>query len=79
MKSREELKAASNDIRLICLDAVTTFASQNPDVPAQAVMIGVGELLVQFSMSHVGSRSTIHLLSSLQDIVNHLDARNSPP
>ena len=75
MKSSEELRVASNKIRLICLDAVTTFAQQNPDIPAQAVMIGVGEFLVQFSVSHVGSGSTIHLLSSLQDIVSHLDTK----
>lgn len=74
MYSVNELKAASNDVKLICLDAVTKFAHQNPHVPAQAVMIGVGELLVQFSVSHVGSDHTVHLLNSLRDAVIHLDS-----
>ncbi|MBC3832423.1 hypothetical protein H8K33_13030 [Undibacterium amnicola] len=72
MHSVKDLKAASNDIKLICLDAVTKFAHQNPNVPAQAVMIGVGELLIQFSVSHTGCEKTIHLLNSLRDAVVHL-------
>jgi hypothetical protein len=32
-------------------------------------MISLGELLIQFSVQHVGKERTLHLLTSLQDAV----------
>lgn len=72
MASVDELRVASNEVRLLCLEVVTEFAQRNPTVPAQSAMIGLGELLIQFSIAHAGVDQTIHLLDSLRDIVVHL-------
>jgi hypothetical protein len=36
-------------------------------------MMGVGELLIQFSISQVGKAQTLHLLTSLQEAVHHFN------
>ncbi|MFZ2998853.1 MAG: hypothetical protein WA071_00765 [Undibacterium umbellatum] len=69
MHSVQELQQGAIMLRTRCLDTVTQFASDNPGIPAQAVAIGLGELLIQFSVSQLGQEHTHHLLSSLQEAV----------
>jgi len=69
MHSIQELQHGAIMLRTQCLETVTKFASNNPGIPAQAVAIGLGELLIQFSVSQLGQEHTHHLLSSLQEAV----------
>ena len=69
MNSAQELQHGAIMVRTQCLETVTQFASDNPGIPAQAVAIGLGELLIQFSVSQLGQEHTHHLLSSLQEAV----------
>lgn len=69
MHSVQELQQGAIMVRTQCLDTVTQFASDNPGISAQAVAIGLGELLIQFSVSQLGQEHTHHLLSSLQEAV----------
>lgn len=70
MNSVQELQLGAIMVRTQCLDTVIQFASNNPGIPAQAVAIGLGELLIQFSVSQLGQEHTHHLLSSLQEAVH---------
>ncbi|MES2040083.1 MAG: hypothetical protein V4495_19885 [Pseudomonadota bacterium] len=70
MNSVQELQLGAIMVRKQCLDTVTQFALNNPSIPAQAVAIGLGELLIQFSVSQLGEAYTLHLLSSLQEAVH---------
>ncbi len=73
MKTAEELQHVAGLLRSQCLDTITSFACNHPDIPAQAVMISLGELLIQFSVSQVGKAHTLHLLTSLQEAVHHFN------
>ncbi|MES2832470.1 MAG: hypothetical protein V4695_10805 [Pseudomonadota bacterium] len=75
MKTAEELRRVSEVLRLQCVDTVTKFVYKHPDLPAQAVMISLGELLIQFSVSQVGKADTLNLLAALQETVHHFGDR----
>lgn len=44
------------------VDVMERFANENPSIPAQVLMAGLGELVVQFSVSQVGPVMTIRYL-----------------
>lgn len=75
MKKAEELQQVAGMLRSQCLDTITKFVCKHPDIPAHAVMISLGELLIQFSVSQVGKVHTLHLLTSLQEAVHHFNDR----
>ncbi|WP_154845651.1 hypothetical protein [Pseudomonas fluorescens] len=54
------------------VDVMERFANENPGIPAQVLMAGLGELVVQFSVSQVGPRMTIRLLDDLREAVQRL-------
>lgn len=59
-------------------DALTPFINANPNVPAQAVMLGLGELLVQFSLGQVGIGETQRLLDELKRAVDKFGQKVAP-
>jgi hypothetical protein len=70
-----EVKAAVQALRTQLVDVVIPFAENNPHLPAQAIMAGVGELLIQMSVPQVGPQLTIKFLGELQEAVR----RFTPP
>ena len=64
-----ELQKVAGVLRSQMVDVITHVLAVHQDLPAQLVMISLGELLIQFSVSHVGKERTLHLLTSLQDAV----------
>lgn len=71
MATTEELRESVGILRSNCLHTITDFVDNHPNIPAQAVMIGLGELLIQFSVSQVGKAHTLHLLAALRDAVHN--------
>ncbi|KHK65301.1 hypothetical protein HU755_24010 [Pseudomonas sp. SWRI111] len=54
------------------VDVMERFANENPGIPAQVLMAGLGELVVQFSVSQVGPGMTIRFLDDLREAVQRL-------
>lgn len=54
------------------VDVMERFANENPGIPAQVLMAGLGELVVQFSVSQIGSGMTIRFLDDLREAVQRL-------
>lgn len=54
------------------VDVMERFANENPGIPAQVLMAGLGELVVQFSVSQVGSRMTIRFQDDMREAVQRL-------
>ena len=67
-----------NSLRSELIDVMERFSIANPDMPAQAVMAGLGELLIQFSMSQVGAASTQTFLGHLNEAVRVFEERIAP-
>ncbi|UZE05829.1 hypothetical protein [Pseudomonas corrugata] len=54
------------------VDVMERFANENPGIPAQVLMAGLGELVVQFSVSQVGPVMTIRYLDDLREAVQSM-------
>lgn len=54
------------------VDVMERFANENPGIPAQILMAGLGQLVVQFSVSQVGPDMTIRFLDDLRDAVRRI-------
>lgn len=54
------------------VDVMEHFANENPGIPAQVLMAGLGELVVQFSVSQVGPAMTIRYLDDLREAVQRM-------
>jgi len=55
------------------VDVMERFASENPGIPAQILMAGLGQLVVQFSVSQVGPDMTIRFLDDLREAVRRIE------
>ncbi|WP_325918554.1 hypothetical protein [Pseudomonas frederiksbergensis] len=55
------------------VDVMERFANENPDIPAQILMAGLGQLVVQFSVSQVGPDMTIRFLDDLREAVRRIE------
>lgn len=55
------------------VDVMKRFANENPGIPAQILMAGLGQLVVQFSVSHVGPDMTIRFLDDLREAVRRIE------
>lgn len=53
-------------------DVMERFANENPGIPAQILMAGLGQLVVQFSVSQVGPDMTIRFLNDLREAVRRV-------
>lgn len=51
------------------IDVMVRFGSANPGIPAQALMGGLGELLIQFSVGQVGPGMTNKFLDNLKEAI----------
>lgn len=70
-----EVQAKVQDLREKLIEVVIPFAEANQNLPAQAIMAGMGELLIQLSVPQVGPQLTIKFLGELQEAVQ----RFTPP
>lgn len=61
------------------VDVMERFANENPGILAQVLMAGLGELVVQFSVSQVGPGMTIRLLDDLREAVQRLGQAQFEP
>ncbi len=50
-------------------DVLLRFAEANQTLPAQALIAGIGQLLVQFSVSQIGPQLTQKFLDDLKEAV----------
>jgi len=64
-----DVQAKVQALRGQLVEVVIPFAEQNPDLPAQAIMAGLGELLIQLSVQQVGPQLTLKFLGDLQEAV----------
>ncbi|WP_041931278.1 hypothetical protein [Pseudomonas brassicacearum] len=55
------------------VDVMERFANENPGIPAQILMAGLGQLIVQFSVSQVGPDMTIRFLDDLREAVRRIE------
>ena len=55
------------------VDVMERFANKNPGIPAQILMAGLGQLVVQFSVSQVGPDMTIRFLDDLREAVRRIE------
>jgi hypothetical protein len=55
------------------VDVMERFANENPGLPAQILMAGLGQLVVQFSVSQVGPDMTIRFLDDLREAVRRIE------
>ncbi|TKK40210.1 hypothetical protein PflCFBP13517_17040 [Pseudomonas fluorescens] len=55
------------------VDVMERFANENPGIPAQILMAGLGQLVVQFSVSQVGPGMTIRFLDDLREAVRRIE------
>lgn len=54
------------------VDVMERFANENPGIPAQILMAGLGQLVVQLSVSQVGPDMTIRFLDDLREAVQRM-------
>lgn len=57
------------ELRNQMINVMDHFINENPDIPVQVLMAGLGELLIQFSVGQVGSGMTIKFLDDLKEAV----------
>lgn len=55
------------------VNVMERFANENPGIPAQILMAGLGQLVVQFSVSQVGPDMTIRFLDDLREAVRRIE------
>lgn len=55
------------------VDVMERFANENPGIPAQILMAGLGQLVVQLSVSQVGPDMTIRFLDDLREAVRRIE------
>ncbi len=63
------LRDKANELRNQMIDVMERFGNENPGIPAQVLMAGLGELLIQFSVGHVGPGMTAKFLDDLKEAV----------
>lgn len=66
-----ELQTSVQHLRDELLDVLTAYGEKNPHIPAQALMAGIGELLIQVSVGQVGPGMTLKFLDDLKQAVQH--------
>lgn len=78
MASVEDLKDKVNQLTDQLADVMIKFGETNPDIPAQILMGGLGQLLIQFSVSQAGEAHTLLLLEHLKEAVHKFGGRIAP-
>lgn len=63
------MRDKATELRNQLIDVMERFGSENPGIPAQVLMAGLGELLIQFSVGHVGPGMTSKFLDDLKEAV----------
>lgn len=71
MQTAAQMREKVTELRANLIDEVTHFVQANPGMPAQAIMAGLGELLIQFSVGQVGPQMTDKFLDELKEAVRH--------
>jgi hypothetical protein len=69
-------KTAALNSQLV--DTLVAFAEANPDIPVQIMTAALGELLVNFSVSQVGTANTSRLLDYLKEAVEGQGQKIAP-
>lgn len=64
------MRYKATELRNRLIDVMERFGSENPGIPVQVVMAGVGELLIQFSVTQVGPGMTHKFLDDLKEAVH---------
>ncbi|MVW78078.1 hypothetical protein [Bordetella sp. 02P26C-1] len=61
-------------LRGILIEDLIQFSNKNPGIPAQILMAGLGELLIQYSVDQVGVPKTQTFLDHLKEAVERFGA-----
>lgn len=62
----ESLQSKADELHAQLDEVIYGFCDRNPTIPAQVLMIGIGMLAVQLSLSHVGLNATLKYLRELE-------------
>lgn len=62
----QELQGKAQELNERLLDVMIAFGEENPEIPAQVLMAGLGQLLVHFSLSQTGEAHTLRLIDELR-------------
>ena len=63
------MRGKATEFRNQMIDVMEHFGNENPGIPAQVLMAALGELLIQFSVDHVGPNITSKFLDDLKEAV----------
>lgn len=66
MMTPQELQGKAQELNDRLLDVMIEFGQENPEIPAQVLMAGLGQLLVHFSLSQTGEAHTLRLIDELR-------------
>lgn len=67
--SADEFRAKATELRHELDTVLERFVIANSELPAQVVMAGLGEMMVQFALSQVGPQMTREFLDQLKEAV----------
>ena len=70
--TQSELKVVVQTLRDELLDVLIAHGEKNPKIPAQALIAGLGELLIQVSVGQIGPSMTLKLLDDLKQVIQGL-------
>jgi len=73
-----DLQLKVGQLREQLIDVMENFGRTNPGIPVQAIMGGLGELLIQFSVGQAGKANTLRLLDHLKEAVEIFGDQISP-
>jgi hypothetical protein len=62
----QELQGKAQELNDRLIDVMIAFGEENPEIPAQVLMAGLGQLLVHFSLSQTGEAHTLRLIDELR-------------
>lgn len=65
----DDLRQLVSKLQADLADVLLKYGERHPDIPAQVLMAGLGELLINFSISQAGSQVTLCLLDRLKEAV----------
>lgn len=74
----EELRVKTEQLNERLIEVMIKFGEENPQIPAQILMAGLGQLLIQFSISQAGEAHTLLLIEELKGAVLRFGGRIAP-
>lgn len=80
MSTLEIYEQKASELSNQIIETIEKFAKTNSDLhlPPQIIMSALAELLIQYSIGHVGITETLHLISHLKKSITMSADKRSP-